>query len=123
MTLLDKFTNDHPAGTRLMYSDIKKWYQQHKKNPINYLHDHVVYALVIRPLINAGQLIRTEKGLYEVQSISWPSRRDALTSKRDALTSKNVNNQVLNKSEEEPLDEEELDEFDKYLKEQLRRTK
>lgn len=100
MTLQERFTQDFKDMEYITTKDIFEWYTMAKRGDNPHTYRAAIYSLIINPLLMKGILKKMNKGVYSL-------RVDCKRSDKDL-------------SEEVKGQEQELDEFDKYIQQKIK---
>lgn len=100
MTLQERFAQDFKDMEYISTKDIFEWYTTVKRGDNPHTYRAAIYSLVINPLLMKGLLKKTSKGVYSL-------RTDCKHIDKDL-------------SEEVEGQEQELDDFDRYIQEKIK---
>ena len=100
MTLQERFTQDFKDMEYISTKDIFEWYTTVKRGDNPHTYRAAIYSLVINPLLMKGQLKKMGKGVYSLR-----------------VDCKYVNKDL---TEEVLCQEQELDDFDRYIQEKIK---
>jgi len=100
MTLQERFTQDFKDMEYISTKDIFEWYTMVKRGDNPHTYRAAIYSLVINPLLMKGLLKKMSKGVYSLR-----------------IDCKHVNKDL---TEEVLCQEQELDDFDRYIQEKIK---